>query len=280
MGKISDLTGNRYGNLTVIRRGPDRYGKSRKFITWECLCDCGNVVTVDANNLRTGNTQSCGCTEKAIDMTGKRFGKLTVLRRSGNTQDGSAVWECRCDCGNLTQVKGNSLRSGVTKSCGCGIVEGLKLGWGHKTHGETNTRLYGIWCGIKQRTSPNADKRHKKDYYLRGIRVCDEWANSFEEFRDWALANGYDENAPFGECTIDRIDNDGNYCPDNCRWISNKEQARNKSNNRNYTYNGETHNITDWARKLDVSEDMLRERLVVLGWDIEKALTTPSRKRV
>lgn len=280
MGKVADLTGNRYGKLTVVKRGPDRYGKSRKFITWECACDCGNFVTVDANNLRTGNTTSCGCTERAIDITGKRFGKLTVLRRSGNTQDGSAVWECKCDCGNTTRVKGNSLRSGVTKSCGCGIIDGLKNGWERKTHGETNTRLYGIWCGIKQRTSPSADKRHKKDYYLRGIRVCDEWANSFEAFRDWALANGYDENAPFGECTIDRIDNDGNYCPENCRWISNKEQARNKSNNRNYTYNGETHNITDWARKLDVSEDMLRERLVVLGWDIEKALTTPSRKRV
>lgn len=272
MGKISDLTGNRYGNLTVIRRGPDRYGKSRKFITWECLCDCGNVLTVDANNLRTGNTRSCGCTEKAIDMTGKRFGKLTVLRRSSNTQDGSAVWECRCDCGNLTQVKGNSLRSGVTKSCGCGIVEGLKRGWEWKTHGETNTRLYGIWCGIKQRTSPSADKVREKRYYLRGIRVCQEWENSFEAFRDWALANGYDENAPFGKCTIDRIDNDGDYCPENCRWVTDKEQANNRSSNHKIEYNGETHNISEWADKYGVSQKKLWTRLEKYGWQLRPAL--------
>lgn len=279
MGKISDLTGNRYGRLTVIKRGPDRYGNNRKFITWECACDCGNILTVDANNLRTGNTKSCGCTTNLIDMTGRRFGELIVLRQNGRAVNGSAMWECLCDCGNKTSVIGNSLRIGVTQSCGCGIVNGLKHGWESKTHGGTGTRLYGIWCGIKQRTSPNADKKHVTRYYLRGIRVCPEWEKSYEAFRDWALSNGYDENAPYGECTIDRIDNDGDYCPENCRWVSNKEQASNRGNNRNFTYNGETKNIANWAREYGISEDMLRERLIILGWDIEKALTTPSRRK-
>lgn len=276
MGKINDLTGEKFGMLTVNHRGADRYGKSgRKFITWVCTCDCGNIVTVDANNLRTGNSKSCGCDKKIKDMTNMRFGKLLVLEQAGRDKSGSVMWKCKCDCGKYTIVEGCNLRSGVTKSCGCGVINGLKAGWGaSKTHGQTKTRLYNIWCGIKNRTSDKADKRHRKDYFERGIRMCEEWSTSFESFRDWSISHGYKDGL-----TIDRIDNNGNYEPSNCRWVTPAEQANNTRRNRNYTFNGETLNIQQWSRKLNVSEDMLRGRLVVLGWSVEDALLTPSKTR-
>lgn len=275
MGQFIDLTGRKFGMLAVKCRGNDRYGKSgRRFITWDCVCDCGNEITVDGNNLRSGNTKSCGCVTSVKDITGQRFGKLIVLGAGSRCQNGEIKWKCVCDCGKETEVKGTSLRSGITKSCGCGMIEGLKVGWESGKHHETRTRLYSIWCGMKNRTSEKADERHKKDYYDRGIRICDEWKNSYESFRDWALANGYAD-----DLTIDREDNDGDYCPENCRWVAAKEQANNRRSNRDYTFYGKTQNITQWARELKISEDMLRERLVVLGWSIEDALLTPSKRR-
>lgn len=275
MGKVIDLSGKRFGMLTVIKRGCDRYGKTgRKFITWDCVCDCGNIITVDGNNLRTGNTQSCGCEKPIIDISGMKFGKLTVIEESGRCKNGGVKWKCVCECGKTTNVDGYNLRYGVTKSCGCGMIKGLEIGWSHKTHGESQTRLYNIWCGIKNRTSKSTDAKHKKDYYDRGIRICKEWEHSFETFRDWALSHGYKDNL-----TIDRIDNDGNYCPENCRWTTNYVQSNNRRSNRNYTFNGKTQNISQWARELDISEDMLRDRLVILGWSVEDALLKPSQRR-
>lgn len=207
-----------------------------------------------------------------IDITGRKFGKLIVLGIGGRCSNGEIKWKCLCDCGNIAEVKGSSLRSGITKSCGCGMINGLKAGWEKEKHGGCGTRLYRIWCGMKNRATEKADKKHKKDYYDRGIRVCNEWRYSFENFRDWAIFNGYLENL-----TIDRINNDGDYCPENCRWITLAEQANNRRSNRNYTFNGKTQNISQWAKELNISEDMLRERLVLLGWSIEDALLRPSQ---
>lgn len=275
MGNLVDLTGRKYGMLTIKGRGQDRFGRNgRKFITWDCICECGNEITVDGNNLKNGNTKSCGCISTVKDITGKRFGKLVVLGPGGRCHNGEIKWRCICDCGNTTEVKGSSLRSGITKSCGCRMLDGLKTGWQRSTHNQSKTRLYGIWCGMKNRATEKADKKHKKDYYGRGIKICSEWEHSFEKFREWALPNGYEDNL-----TIDRIDNDGDYCPSNCRWITLSEQANNKRSNRNYTFNGETKNISQWAKTLKVSEDMLRGRLVVLGWDVQSALLTPSRAK-
>ena len=155
------------------------------------------------------------------------------------------------------------------------MVKGLKVGWEAKTHGMSKTRLYRIWCGMKKRTSPTADARHKRNYYDRGIRMCSEWVNSFEAFYGWSMKHGYSD-----ELSIDRIDNDGNYCPENCRWTDSYVQGNNRRRNRNYTYNGKTQTIAEWAREYGFSYDMLRERLVVLHWDIDKALNTPSKKEV
>lgn len=275
MGIIKDLTGKKYGMLTVEKRGADRYGKTgRKFITWDCICECGNHITVDAQNLRTGNTQSCGCNKHIIDIAGKRFGDLVALYPSKHGGDKGVFWKCQCKCGQETDVRGSSLRSGATKSCGCGIVNGLKLGWESKTHGCSKTRLYSIWCGMKRRTSKAADERHRKDYYDRGIRTCDEWKNSFEAFQKWSLENGYDDGL-----TIERIDNNGNYEPGNCKWIPIEMQASNRRSSRILTYNGKSQTMAQWARELNISEDMLRERIVVLHWGVEDALLTPSQTR-
>lgn len=161
-------------------------------------------------------------------MTGQKFNRLLVLRRSErNTNGGKPLWVCQCDCGNITEVGGYALKSGGTKSCGC---------WDREcsrdrvtTHGLSKTRLYKIWCGMKERCyNPNNKRYH--DYGGRGIRVCDEWLHDFMAFHDWAFENGYDENAPYGQCTIERANNDEGYYPFNCVWTTIAQQNRNKRN--------------------------------------------------
>lgn len=165
-----------------------------------------------------------------IDLSGQRFGNLTAIKRVGTQKsDGSSLWLCKCDCGNEKVISSASLRYGSSKSCGCSRLKHLVERPPKRTHGESHTRLYYVWCGMRQRCS-DPHNIHYSLYGGRGIRVCKEWQTSFEVFRDWALATGYDVNAPRGQCTIDRIDPDGNYCPENCRWVDAKAQALNKRN--------------------------------------------------
>jgi len=281
---IKDITGNKYGNLTVLRYSRTYKYKSR----WICKCECGNEVEVLGGNLKSGHTKSCGCLIKKLhlsrkDIVGNKYGMLTVISYS-RTNKKTAMWICACDCGNQTEVSGGHLKSGDTKSCGClkstksyredftnkkfgfltaisfsvfrkghtywncvcdcgnhKIVDAGNLKSGHTTscgcykktkgttHNMSRTRFYRIWRHIIRRCFDVKAKCYYR-YGGRGITVCDRWLESFENFRDDMLEeyNRVVKDTP--NCQIDRIDNDGNYEPSNCRWVSVKVNVNNRVN--------------------------------------------------
>ena len=209
------------------------------------------------------------------DLTNKEFGRLTVVKRAEDRIDKKGkhhiMWECRCACGNTKVVSRNDLtKKNGTKSCGCLRIEKTKER--RTKHGLRNTRLYRIWANIKVRCY-NPKKDNYSYYGKEGIAMCQEWLNNFENFYKWSIENGYQSNL-----TIDRINNQGNYEPSNCRWVTAKQQQNNKNNNHLIEYKGETHTLTEWSEMLNINCRTLHKRLVYLNWSIEKALNTPTRK--
>jgi hypothetical protein len=202
---------------------------------------------------------------KFIDLTGQKFGRWAVLGRGGKNKQGKILWECICDCGKYAMVEGNSLKSGNSTSCGCyGKTTQLK-------HGMHNTKIYKVWSAMKRRCySPN-DKAYK-NYGAKGIQVCEEWSDSFENFYIWAINNGYKEGL-----SIDRVNSSGNYEPSNCRWTDRFVQNNNTSRNRPLEYNNKILNEDQWAREVGIDRKCLNSR-IRRGWTIEKALTTPVKK--
>lgn len=205
-----------------------------------------------------------------IDITNQRYGRLVVVARDGSDKKGHALWECKCDCGKRITVRGDHLRRGATQSCGCYMREKAKKQ--HKRHGETGTRLYSIWCNMKKRCD---DQKYKSypNYGAKGIKVCPEWSESFEAFRDWSISNGYRD-----DLTIDRIDVYGNYEPENCRWSTMLEQQNNRGNNRVISFRGVSKTVSQWAKETGISEGTIRSRLD-RGWPADRVLADPVNKK-
>jgi hypothetical protein len=202
----------------------------------------------------------------AEDLSGRKFGSLKVVCKAAPDKSGNSRWACKCDCGNITLTRRFPLLSGKTISCGCKLRE-KKI-----KHGGYKTRLYSIWGGMKDRCYREKNIAYKR-YGGRGITVCDEWKNDFAAFRDWALSHGYGDTL-----TIDRIDSDGNYEPNNCRWATYLEQENNSSNCTFIEYGGKRMSLADWAREVGLSYETVSNRYHK-GLPIEKVLFSPYRDR-
>lgn len=201
-----------------------------------------------------------------IDLSGERFGSLVTLKRVENNKNNDVQWLCQCDCGKTLIVTTQSLRNGRTKSCGCykqKCVENMKT-----CDGESDTKLHRVWCNIKTRcTNPNYDKY--KYYGGKGVKMCDEWQHSFLAFKKWCYENGWDESLE-----IDRIDNNGDYSPDNCRCITHKANCRNRSTSRKYEIDGIEMCLSEIAERYCISEKTIRYRLNC-GLSPVEAVTKP-----
>lgn len=196
---------------------------------------------------------------------GDRFGRLTITAMP--PQEGRTYVTVGCECGEERSVLLANLRSGNTRSCGC--LQRARTAAANTTHGATGTPLWKVWANMRQRCADPNTKDFLR-YGGRGIKVCDEWSD-FPPFQDWALANGYVPGL-----TIERTDNDGDYCPENCRWVDRKAQARNRRTTVMVEAFGETRPTPEWAEdpRCVVSYTTLRQRLM-RGWPAERAITTP-----
>lgn len=204
---------------------------------------------------------------KLIDLTGKQFGRLTVIERvDTNATNVGARWLCKCSCGNQKIIKSASLVTGKTKSCNC--IRDEKAAKRMTTHGKSKTLLYEIWQSIKQRTG-NENNKDYKNYGGRGIFMAEEWKNDFIAFEEWALKSGYEKHL-----TIERIDVNKGYFPENCTWIKNELQWINKRNTNLYFYKGEVKDIRYFSEKYNINYNTLRSRINNHKWPIEKAIET------
>ena len=283
MGNFIDLTGKRFGRLTVIERA-DNSDKGR--VRWKCRCDCGNNSVVRSSDLLSGATKSCGCltkeriieanNRKVVDLTGKKFNMLTAIKitRIEKNSKGRNVryWLCKCDCGGFKEVDGFSLTRGHVKSCGC---DRKKYGTLVK-----DMKLYGIYQCMKQRCFNKNDINYK-NYGGRGISVCDEWVgkNGFDNFYKWAISAGYDDSKGRFEQSIDRIDVNKGYSPDNCKFSTMEEQCYNKRNTVKLEYNGKIYNLKELSELCKIRTDTLYQRIIRHNWSVDRAINTPVMKR-
>lgn len=203
------------------------------------------------------------------NLTGLRFGRLVVQYLDHYNDRHVPYWKCLCDCGKTHIVCGTSLTRGHTRSCGC--LHDEKARERATKHGQTHTNLYYVWQAMRKRC---LDKKNKDycNYGARGITVCDEWANNYIPFQDWALKNGYKKGL-----LLDRIDNNKQYCPKNCRWATRFQQNNNTRRTKKIKYQGKTQTLTEWCEELGFKRDTIYARVYCYGWPIQKAFTTTIR---
>lgn len=201
---------------------------------------------------------------KLDDLTGKRFGRLVVLNREGTTDNRHTIWHCKCDCGNECTALATNLKRGLVKSCGClkkEITRNRAM-----IHGMTGTRLHRIWKLMHRRCYNLSDPKYPQ-YGGRGIHICEEWKTDFLAFYYWSTTNGYADNL-----SIDRIDVNGPYSPDNCRWATNRIQSNNRTTNVILEYHGIVHTAEEWACITGIPGNTIRAR-IERGWSVEQAIT-------
>jgi len=196
---------------------------------------------------------------KTLDLTNKRFGLLVAIK-STRSEKGQRIWTCQCDCGNTKDVVAYSLARGASKSCGC--ISRQRMIDRNFKHGKSKTRIHRIWSAMKQRCH-DKNKSNYQYYGGRGIKICKEWM-VFQNFHNWAIANGYNDNL-----SIDRIDSNGNYEPDNCRWATKKQQANNIRTNHFIEYNNKKQTIAAWSKETGIAKSVIRYRLLQ-GYDLDK----------
>lgn len=208
------------------------------------------------------------------DLTGQRFGKLVARSIVGQDKHKNVIWLCECDCGRTHEVVSRALVGGSVRSCGC-MGHGEFRNKRVEKHGCSKERLYRVWgCMLNRCYDPN--RNEYPSYGGRGIEVCDEWRNSYMEFRSWAYSNGYDPTLPGSECTLDRIDVDGNYEPSNCRWIPMSKQCLNKQDTVWITYRGKRITIPEAEKINGIAQSTIRSRLG-RNWSVEDAVEKPVR---
>lgn len=284
MIKKENLVGKTFGRLTVKKY----LGLKNKNITWLCECICGNTKEVTTSDLNSNNTTSCGCLAKETkrengrrgadktrkDLSNQRFNRWVVSNKHETRGRNRVYWLCRCDCGTEKWVLAYNLTHNISKSCGCllresSMKQAKKIN--NKTHGLSKTKLYRCYRSMRDRCYLKTNENYH-NYGGRGIIVCNEWLESFENFRDWAFENGYREGL-----SIERKNVNGNYEPSNCEWIPMKEQGKNRRNNRVLTYQNETKTLSEWAKIVGISGGTITARLDRYGMSVEEALTTPVR---
>lgn len=222
---------------------------------------------VDNNYVEDGITSKEYCmASRIIDLRGRKFGRLTVVSYAGK-RAAAHCWNCECACGSESVVRGGNLVSGGATSCGC--LQRELASKRFATHRRTKTTEYNIWSGMLSRCT-NRNSRSYRYYGARGITVCDRW-QSFENFFADMGAR------PSMKHTLDRIDNDGQYSPENCRWATLSEQARKKSNSVLVTHDGSTKTIAEWSEIVGIPYGTLHNRIVYLKWTPDKAINTPAR---
>jgi hypothetical protein len=286
MGKIrrEDLGGRQFGRLVVLPESRVVNGHT----LWKCRCACGLGSEVRADSLKSGDVHSCGCIRFAENgvrrdgtpnhevLTGRVFGRLTVLGLAPRLPTSRGLrWHCRCECGKEVISPGRNLKCGKATSCGCrqretAARQAVAMGEGNIRHGMTDTPEYARWHGMMLRCYNPKDPGYKW-WGGRGIKVCERW-HTFENFHADMGAR------PSVKHSIDRIDPNGDYCPENCRWATQTQQQRNKRSNRLLTHNGETKCLAEWAETYGLTTLQLWQRLRS-GWPLQDALETPVGER-
>lgn len=258
--KLIDLTGKRFGKLVVIERDVARVGKQPY---WFCLCECGNRKSIPGSHLRGGTTKTCGCSHRELcmrtlkDITGQVFSRLTVIKRVTPIGVKPVLWLCSCSCGKEISTTGDRLRSGASKTCGCSRIGRAR------THGQSTIPEYRVWRAMKDRCL-NPKDRGYKNYGGRGIKVCERW----HKYENFIADMG---RRPSDEFSIERRNVNGNYEPSNCYWMEFCKQSRNRRFVSYLEWNGERDTLASWSRRLGVSYQTARERMMK-GWTPKEIL--------